>query len=77
VADFLERSAEVQEFWENVRGIVEAHVEKFVERDFSSLTVSFGCTGGRHRSVFMAARLATHLAARYPHVSVALRHGRI
>lgn len=77
VADFLERSTEVQEFWENVRGIVEAHVEKFVERAFSSLTVSFGCTGGRHRSVYLAARLAAHLAARYPHVAVSLRHGRI
>jgi len=77
VADFLERSAPVQEFWENVRGIVEAHVERYVERGFASLTVSFGCTGGRHRSVFMATKLAAHLAARYPHVAVGVRHGRI
>ena len=77
VADYLERSAAVQEFWENVRGMVEAHVERYVEREFASLTVSFGCTGGRHRSVFLAAKLAAHLARRYPHVSVTVRHGKI
>ena len=77
VADWLERSPEVQEFWENVRGIVEAHVERYVDRGFASLTVSFGCTGGQHRSVFLAAKLAAHLARRYPHVSAQLRHGRL
>jgi aminoglycoside/choline kinase family phosphotransferase len=77
VADFLERSAAVQEFWENVRGIVEPAVERYVERGFSSLTVSFGCTGGRHRSVFLAAKLAAHLAARCPHVAVRARHGKL
>jgi RNase adaptor protein for sRNA GlmZ degradation len=77
VADWLERSAIVQEFWENVRGIVDAHVETYVNRDFSSLTVSFGCTGGQHRSVFLAEKLAGHLRARHPHVEVRLRHGRV
>jgi aminoglycoside/choline kinase family phosphotransferase len=77
VADYLERSAEVQEFWENVSGIVDAHVQKYVERGFASLTVSFGCTGGQHRSVFMAAKLARYLSQRYPHVGVRVRHGRL
>jgi aminoglycoside/choline kinase family phosphotransferase len=77
VVDYLERAAEVQEFWENVRGIVEAHVEKYVGRGFSSLTVSFGCTGGQHRSVFMAAKLAAHLAQSYPHVTIRVRHGKL
>lgn len=77
VVDFLERSPEVQEFWESVSGIVDAHVERYVERGFSSLTISFGCTGGQHRSVFMAAKLAAHLTARYPHVEVRVRHGNL
>ena len=77
VADYLERSAEVQEFWENVRGIVDAHVERYVERGFASLTVSFGCTGGRHRSVFLATKLARYVAERHPHVGVRVRHGRV
>jgi RNase adaptor protein for sRNA GlmZ degradation len=77
VADYLERSGEVQEFWENVSGIVDAHVQKYVERGFASLTVSFGCTGGQHRSVFMAVKLARYLSQRYPHVGVRVRHGRL
>jgi RNase adaptor protein for sRNA GlmZ degradation len=77
VADYLERSPEVQEFWGNVCGIVDAHVERYVERGFASLTVSFGCTGGQHRSVFLAAKLAAHLARRYPHVGVRVRHARV
>jgi len=77
VVDFLERSVEVQEFWTNVRGIVEAHVERYVDRGFSSLTVSFGCTGGQHRSVFLAGKLAAHLSAGYPHVEVRVSHGRL
>jgi aminoglycoside/choline kinase family phosphotransferase len=74
VADYLERAAEVQEFWENARALAEAQVERYVARGFSSLTVSFGCTGGRHRSVFLAAKLAAHLRHRYPHVGVRLQH---
>lgn len=77
VVDYLERSAEVQEFWENARGLVDAHVEQYVTRGFSSLTVSFGCTGGQHRSVFMAGKLAAYLSQRYPHVAVRVRHGKL
>jgi aminoglycoside/choline kinase family phosphotransferase len=77
VADFLERSGDVQEFWGNVSDIVDAQVERYVERGFASLTVSFGCTGGRHRSVFLAAKLAAYLARRYPHVGIRLRHARV
>ncbi|OGT99255.1 MAG: hypothetical protein A2085_09900 [Gemmatimonadetes bacterium GWC2_71_10] len=77
VADWLERHAPVQEFWAGVTALVDAHVEKFVDRAFSSLTVSFGCTGGRHRSVHFATKLAAHLVARFPHVAVRVVHGKI
>jgi aminoglycoside/choline kinase family phosphotransferase len=77
VVEYLERQPAVQEFWENVCAMVEAQVEAYVARGFSSLTVSFGCTGGRHRSVFLADRLVRHLGQRYPHVGVRLRHGRL
>jgi aminoglycoside/choline kinase family phosphotransferase len=77
VVTYLERQPAVQEFWETVSAMVEAQVEAYVARGFSSLTVSFGCTGGRHRSVFMAAKLARHLTQRYPHVGVRVRHGRL
>jgi aminoglycoside/choline kinase family phosphotransferase len=77
VVDYLERSPEVQEFWANVSGLVDAHVERYLERQFTSLTVSFGCTGGRHRSVYLATKLAAHLKGRYPHVAVRVVQGKL
>jgi aminoglycoside/choline kinase family phosphotransferase len=74
VMDLLERSPKVQEFFENVRGMVDMHLENYLSRAFDSLTVSFGCTGGRHRSVFMANKLAEHLRSRFPHVDPRVRH---
>ena len=74
VADFLEQSPRVQEFWESVRGVVDLHMEDFLARGFSSLSVSFGCTGGRHRSVFMAGKLARYVSGRFPKVDVRLSH---
>jgi aminoglycoside/choline kinase family phosphotransferase len=77
VVDWLERSEQIQEFWENVRGIVDAHIDDYIGRAFSSLTVSFGCTGGQHRSVFMAGKLADYLCARYPHICGRLSHAMV
>jgi aminoglycoside/choline kinase family phosphotransferase len=74
VIDWLERSSQVQEFWENVKGIVEMHVESFLTREFPSLAISFGCTGGQHRSVFMAGKLSDFLRTRFPHVKVQVTH---
>ena len=74
VIDILDGSSEVQEFWENVRGIVEMQVESYLSRGFSSLSVSFGCTGGQHRSVFMAGKLTEHLQLCFPHVRVQTNH---
>lgn len=77
VAEYLERQAEVQEFWANVSGLADAHVERWLERDFASLTVAFGCTGGRHRSVYFAEKLAAHLRSRFPRVAVRVIHGKL
>jgi aminoglycoside/choline kinase family phosphotransferase len=74
VIDFLEGSPPVQEFWENVRGIMDMHIEAFLSRGFSNLGVSFGCTGGQHRSVFMAGKLVDHLRLRFPHVKLQISH---
>ena len=70
VALFLQKAPEVEAFWEHVRDIVEAHLRDYLDRGLSSLTVSFGCTGGRHRSVFMASKMAAYLRSRYPNVKL-------
>ena len=74
VADFMELSPQVQEFWESVREMVDSHVEDYVNRGFESLTISFGCTGGQHRSVFMTEKLAAHIETAFPHVEVRVSH---
>ena len=74
VIRFLEEDGEVVGFLEHVYGVVDPHVETYRNRGFSSLTVSFGCTGGQHRSVYCAEHLAVHLAAKYPDIRVCLIH---
>ena len=62
VIDFLEKDGEILRFLEGVYSIVDPHVRRFQERGFTHLQVSFGCTGGQHRSVYSAEHLAVHLA---------------
>ena len=65
VAEFLEKKTRMPAFLENVFSIVDMHVENFLSRDFRHLFVAFGCTGGRHRSVYCAEKLAAHIAGKY------------
>lgn len=65
VIDFLEERGEVQNFLGGVYSLVDPHVECFVRRGFTNLSVSFGCTGGQHRSVYCAQHLAEHLRERF------------
>ena len=62
VIDFLEKDGEILRFLEGVYSVVDHHVRRFMERGFTHLQVSFGCTGGQHRSVYCAEHLAAHLA---------------
>jgi len=55
----------VADYLDHVCSLVDAHVDTYVRRGFSSLQVSFGCTGGQHRSVYCAQHVAEHLAAKY------------
>ena len=65
VIKFLEDDGEVLKFLDNVYDLVDAHVKRFVERKFTNLMVSFGCTGGQHRSVYCAEHLAEHLSHKF------------
>ena len=61
VIDFLEKDGEILTFLDSVYALVDHHVERYIEREFTNLQVSFGCTGGQHRSVYCAEHLAKHL----------------
>ncbi len=70
----LERAPETESFWESTSRLVDAQVDNYLSRSFPQLSVAYGCTGGQHRSVYFAERMARHLEARSPAVRVRLRH---
>ncbi len=74
VATFLDGIPEVERYWNHVRALVDLQVETYLTRGFNSLSVHFGCTGGQHRSVYFAEKLAAHVRERYPEVNVILGH---
>lgn len=74
VIKFLEDDGGVFGFMAHVYGVLDPHVETFLARGFTSLMLSFGCTGGQHRSVYCAEQAARHIAAKYPQVRVRLIH---
>ena len=71
VIQFLEEDGEILQFLESVYKLADFHVERYMERGFTDLMFSFGCTGGQHRSVYSAQHLAEHLHQKYNiHVTV-------
>ena len=73
VIKFLEDDGEVTVFLDSVYKLVDAHVQRFIERKFTHLQVCFGCTGGQHRSVYCAEHLARHLADKF-NIKVVVTH---
>ena len=73
VIDFLEDNAEITVFLEHVYALVDASVERYLKRGFTDLMISFGCTGGQHRSVYAAQQTAEHVHRKYG-VEVHLTH---
>lgn len=65
VIDFLERDGEILTFLDSIYRLADFHVQRYIDRDFTSLMFSFGCTGGQHRSVYCAQHLAEHLHRKF------------
>lgn len=76
VIQLLEKHEEVIDFINNVKRLVEPSIENYISRGFSNLMISFGCTGGQHRSVYCAEKLFAHLNKKYQ-VNVVLKHYQI
>lgn len=70
---FLEQNTRMPDFLKTVFETVDIAVENYIERGFENLTVNFGCTGGRHRSVYAADALARHLSDKYK-VRTSVKH---
>jgi len=73
VIEYLNQQESVHQYLAGVFSLVDASVENYRERGFKNLMVSFGCTGGQHRSVFLAEQLAKRLRGRRD-IAVKVRH---
>jgi RNase adaptor protein for sRNA GlmZ degradation len=73
VKDFLEQQTRMPEFLNSVFDVVDITVEDYLRRGFENLMVSFGCTGGQHRSVYAAEALARHLKNKFG-VKIEINH---
>ena len=74
VRELLDSKPDMQKFLENVKNLIDEAIDKYLERDFTSLFVAFGCTGGRHRSVYAAEKLLEFIEENFPKVRVILTH---
>ena len=73
VIQFLEEDGEIVEFLDTIYPLVDNHVKRYMDRSFTNLMIAFGCTGGQHRSVYAAQRVAEHISRKFG-VKVVLIH---
>jgi UPF0042 nucleotide-binding protein len=71
VIAFLEKESIVETMLADIRRFVESWLPAYAQETRSSLTIAIGCTGGRHRSVYLVERLGSHFRSRAP---VLVRH---
>ena len=76
VIEYLDQQGRVHEFLTHVTSLVDSSVLEYQRRGFANLMVSFGCTGGQHRSVYLAEQVAKHLRARNG-VKVVVHHSEL
>ncbi len=74
VQEYLEQYPQTAEFAALTAQLADSHVENYLERGFNHLMFCFGCTGGQHRSVFFAEKLAAHLRSKFPQIRITLAH---
>jgi UPF0042 nucleotide-binding protein len=72
VIKFLEKQAQVKKMREHLIEFLETWIPEFEADNRNYLTITIGCTGGQHRSVYFAEQLAQHFSQQ--HYSVLVRH---
>lgn len=75
VQEFLENETEMPRFLELVKGIISINIDNYLSRGFENLQINFGCTGGQHRSVYSAIKIAEFIKEKYPQrTEISLHH---
>jgi aminoglycoside/choline kinase family phosphotransferase len=74
VIEYLKSKKEVAHFIQQVKELVEPAIQNYNSRKFNHLMISFGCTGGQHRSVYCANMLFDQLQKVFPAIHLTKRH---
>lgn len=74
VQEYLEENTVMPKFLDLIKNLVSINIDNYLARDFEHLQINFGCTGGQHRSVYSAEKMAQFIREKYPHVTVKLNH---
>jgi len=74
VIKYLEKDTRTENFISHIFKIISMSIDNYIERDFTHLSVAFGCTGGQHRSVYCVEKLSSYIKDKYPMVLVDLKH---
>ncbi len=78
VIEFLEQKKEMDSFLTNCLNIVKGSLDNYLERGFGNLQVNFGCTGGKHRSVYSAEYISRAIQQLYKDkIDIRIRHRQI
>ena len=73
--EYLDRHENVQRMFQDIAGFLGHWIPKYIDFNRNYLTVALGCTGGQHRSVYMADKIAAELSKKYPQVLI--RHNEL
>lgn len=74
VQEFLETKTEMPRFLDLIKNLVSITIDDYLARDFENLQINFGCTGGQHRSVYSAEKIAAFIREKYPQTKVTINH---
>ncbi len=73
VIDFFKSNSDIDKYILSVIKTVKPTIDNYIERKFNSLSISFGCTGGQHRSVYCAEQMTKYIKKHYK-IGVRLVH---
>ncbi len=74
VQKFLETKTEMPNFLKSIQSLISISIENYLSRNFEHLQINFGCTGGQHRSVYSAIKIAEFIKEKYPEAEVTVNH---
>lgn len=74
VQEYLEQKTMIPQFLTNIKALISITIEDYLNRNFEHLQINFGCTGGQHRSVYSAEKIAEFIKEKYPQTQVSITH---